>query len=143
MKVKECTTCQRTNYHDTTSHNVFLPRLELRQSRDIQAAKLRVHLCGSQITHGVKQCTTCQRTNYHDTTNHNKFLPRLELLQSRDIQAANLCVPKYCILLIQPIIFFFHLLTYVSSADGRADRKRENGEKDVMKERERKRREYE
>ena len=35
--MKQCTTCQRTNYHDTTDHSRYLLRLELLRSRDINA----------------------------------------------------------------------------------------------------------
>ena len=40
--VKQCTTCQRTNYHNTTNHSRYLSRLELLQSRDINDAHLHV-----------------------------------------------------------------------------------------------------
>ena len=35
---KQCTTCQSTNYHNTTIHNWYLLQLELLRSRDIWAA---------------------------------------------------------------------------------------------------------
>ena len=35
--VKGCTTCQPTNYHDTTNHRRYLPQLELLHSCDICA----------------------------------------------------------------------------------------------------------
>ena len=35
--MKQCTMCQRTNFHDTINHDEYLPRLELLRWRDINA----------------------------------------------------------------------------------------------------------
>ena len=37
-EVKQCATCQRINYRDTTDHSGCIPQLELLQSRDIRFA---------------------------------------------------------------------------------------------------------
>ena len=34
--------CQHTNYHDTTNHGMYLPRLELLRSHDINAVNYHV-----------------------------------------------------------------------------------------------------
>ena len=36
--MKQCTTCQHTNYHNTTNHSWLFPWLELLQSCNIHAA---------------------------------------------------------------------------------------------------------
>ena len=54
--MKQCTTCQRTNYDNTTKAKIS------------ESDYFHIHLYSFQITHGMKQCTTCQRTNYDNTT---------------------------------------------------------------------------
>ena len=92
-QVKQCTTYQRTNKHDTTKAQV--PELDY-----IACPSVRL----SNHTQRVKQCTTCQGTNYHDTTNHKRYFYTAwtSLVTSNTRQKLNL-YQKYCGAFSHPI----------------------------------------
>ena len=51
--VKQCTMCQPSNNHDTTSHNRYLPQLELLQSCDRCSVNLYIPKYYKLLTHCV------------------------------------------------------------------------------------------